>query len=79
MENGYVIATDSTTDMGREYYEENKVTYIGMHYTMEDTEYIQFSENDLPVNEFYAKVREGSLPKTHRFPMRFLQISFSQL
>ncbi len=79
MENGYVIATDSTTDMGREYYEENKVTYIGMHYTMEDTEYIQFSENDLPVNEFYAKVREGSLPKTSQISYEVLTNLFQSI
>lgn len=64
MENGYVIATDSTTDMGHEYYEENNVTYIGMHYIMDDTEYIQYSENDLPIKDFYDKVRAGSMPKT---------------
>lgn len=64
MEYGYVIATDSTTDMGPKYYEENKVAYIGMHYTMDGTEYIQYSESDIAVKDFYAKVREGSLPKT---------------
>ena len=52
MENGYVIATDSTTDMGPKYYEENKVAYIGMHYTMDGTEYIQYSESDLAVKDF---------------------------
>ena len=64
MENGYVIATDSTTDMSRHYYEENNIAYIGMHYTMDGTEYIQYSDEELPVKEFYSKVREGSLPKT---------------
>lgn len=64
MNNGYVIATDSTTDMGLEYFNENNVAYIGMHYTMNDTEYVQYSESDLPVKEFYDMVRAGSLPKT---------------
>lgn len=64
MSNEYVIATDSTTDMGKEYYEENNVLYIGMHYIMDETEYIQYSENDLPIKDFYDKVRAGSMPKT---------------
>ena len=64
MNNEYVIATDSTTDMGKEYYKQNNIFYIGMHYIMDDTEYVQYSENDLPIKEFYDKVRAGSMPKT---------------
>ncbi len=64
MSNEYVIATDSTTDMGKEYYEENNISYIGMHYIIDDTEHIQYSENDLEIKEFYDKVRAGSMPKT---------------
>lgn len=64
MSNEYVIATDSTTDMGKEYYEKNNISYIGMHYTIDDTEHVQYSENDLEIKEFYDKVRAGSMPKT---------------
>ncbi len=60
----YVIVTDSTTDMGAQYYEENNVRYIGMHYTMDDEEYVQYSDKDMDIKAFYDKVRAGSMPKT---------------
>ena len=60
----YVIVTDSTTDMGAQYYEENNVRFIGMHYTIDDEEYIQYSDKDMGIKDFYDKVRAGSMPKT---------------
>ncbi len=36
--NEYIIVTDSTTDMGREYYEENNVRLVSMHYVIDDKE-----------------------------------------
>lgn len=60
----YVIVTDSTTDMGAQYYEENNVRFIGMHYTIDDEEYIQYSGKDMAIKDFYDKVRKGSMPKT---------------
>ncbi len=60
----YVIVTDSTTDMGAQYYEENNVRFIGMHYTIDDEEFIQYSGKDMAIKEFYDKVRAGSMPKT---------------
>lgn len=60
----YVIITDSTTDMAVEYYKENNVPFIGMHYTVDDEEYIQYSDKALDIKTFYDKVRNGSMPKT---------------
>ncbi|MBQ8612816.1 MAG: DegV family protein [Ruminiclostridium sp.] len=60
----YVIVTDSTTDMAKEYYAENNIPFIGMHYTVDDDEYIQYSDNSLDIKTFYDKVRNGSMPKT---------------
>ena len=60
----YVIVTDSTTDMGAKYYEENNVRFIGMHYTIDDEEYVQYSDKDMDIKDFYDKVRAGSMPKT---------------
>ena len=60
----YVIVTDSTTDMGAKYYEENNVRFIGMHYTIDDEEYVQYSDKDMDIRDFYNKVRAGSMPKT---------------
>ena len=60
----YVIATDSTTDMGADYYKDNNVRFIGMHYTIDDDEFIQYSDKDMEIKTFYDKVRGGSMPKT---------------
>ncbi len=63
-EREYVIITDSTTDMPIEYYSENGIEFIGFHYTIDDEEYIQYSENTLDPKDFYSRVRNGSMPKT---------------
>lgn len=60
----YVIVSDTTTDMGKEYYTENNVSLLYFHYTMDEEEHVQYTESDLPVKEFYDKVRAGSMPKT---------------
>ncbi|MBR4112817.1 MAG: DegV family protein [Ruminiclostridium sp.] len=60
----YVIITDTTTDMGIEYYKENNVQLLYFHYTMDDEEHVQYMESDLSVKEFYDRVRAGSMPKT---------------
>lgn len=60
----YVIISDTTTDMGKEYYAENNISLLYFHYIMDDEEHVQYTESDLPVKEFYDKVRAGSMPKT---------------
>lgn len=60
----YIIITDSTTDMAKEYYAENNVEFIGFHYVIDDEEYIQYDEKALDVKTFYDMVRNGSMPKT---------------
>lgn len=60
----YIIATDSTTDMGADYYAENDVQFIGFSYTIDEEEYIQYSGNELDIKTFYDRVRKGSMPKT---------------
>lgn len=60
----YIIATDSTTDMGADYYKENDVRFIGFSYTIDNEEYIQYSGKELDIKTFYDRVRKGSMPKT---------------
>ena len=65
MENrGYVIVTDSTTDMGMDYFRENEISVLRLHYTIDGEEYIQYTEGALTIKEFYDRVRKGSMPKT---------------
>lgn len=60
----YIIATDSTTDMGKDYYKEHNIPFIGFSYTIDDEEYIQYSGNELDIKTFYNRVRKGAMPKT---------------
>ena len=60
----YVIVSDTTTDMGLDYYKENNIELLYFHYTMDDKEHIQYTESDMPIKDFYDKVRAGSMPKT---------------
>ena len=60
----YIIVTDSSTDMGADYYKENNVRYAGLHYIIDNEEYVQYADGELGVKEFYDRVRAGSMPKT---------------
>ncbi len=61
---GYVLATDSTTDLDVNYYKEHNIPFIGFHYVIDDEEYIQYDEKALDIKTFYDMVRNGSMPKT---------------
>ncbi len=58
----YIITTDTTADLPREYVEEHKIGVMSLNYMMEGQVYDW--EHPLPVEEFYAKMREGSMPTT---------------
>lgn len=58
----FVITTDSTTDLPVEYVEKHNLGIMSLPYTLEDTTYTW--ETPLPVEEFYTKMRNGSLPTT---------------
>lgn len=60
----YIIVTDTTTDMGADYYKENNIPYVALHYIMDDKEYVQYAEDGIDIKTFYDKVRNGSMPKT---------------
>ena len=75
----YAIATDSTSDMPVEYYKENNVRFIGMQYTINGKEYIQHSENELGIKEFYDMVRNGSMPKTSQVSYENLSRLFEEI
>lgn len=58
----FVIVTDTTTDLPRNYVEEHHLFMMSVPYTLEDTTYTW--EHSMPINEFYSKMRAGSLPVT---------------
>ena len=58
----FVIITDTTTDLPRDYVQKHHLYMMSLPYTLEGTSYTW--ENPMPVKEFYDKMRAGSLPTT---------------
>ncbi len=60
--NKFVIATDSTTDLPKEYYVKNEIPVIALSYLMDGVTYEDGA--GLSDKEFFDKIREGSMPTT---------------
>ena len=58
----FVIVTDTTTDLPRDYVEKHHLYMMSLPYTLEGTSYTW--EKPMPVKDFYDKMRAGSLPTT---------------
>ena len=58
----YVITTDNNSDLPESYYAEHNVGCTYLSYSMDGQNYSH--ENFLPVEEFYDKMRKGSMPTT---------------
>lgn len=58
----FMITTDTTCDLPRDYVTEHKIGMMSLTYTFDDTTYCW--DNPLPLTDFYQKMREGSLPTT---------------
>ena len=58
----YVIFTDNTADLPVDYLKENNAETLYLTYAIDGQTYDQ--TNELPVREFYAKMRNGSMPTT---------------
>lgn len=58
----FVIVTDTTTDLPRDYVQKHHLYMMSLPYTLEGTSYTW--ENPMSVKEFYDKMRAGSLPTT---------------
>lgn len=58
-----IISTDSTANLPQEYYEKLNIRMIPMQINLDDNTYNDLSA-DLPVEEYYQKMRDGSTPTT---------------
>ena len=58
----FLIITDSTTDLPKSYYEEKGIPVISLSYMMDGVTYEDM--NGLTGQEFFAKIKEGSMPTT---------------
>ena len=58
----FIITTDTTTDLPASYVNEHHLGMMSLPYTIENKTYTW--EHSLPEKEFYAMMRNGSLPTT---------------
>ena len=58
-----LLSTDSTANLPKEYYEKYNIKMIPMQINLNDVTYNDLSA-DLPVEEYYQKMREGATPTT---------------
>lgn len=63
--NDFLIVTDATCDMPREYLKENGVVCLPMLYSVDGVDYLLMGDGtEMGMQEFYAKMRAGSVTKT---------------
>ncbi len=60
----YLITTDSTTDLPKDYYKKRSLPFISLRFTVEGHEYLDDADCPLSPREFYDKVRAGQMPST---------------
>lgn len=63
MNNNYVISTDNTCDLPKNFYEENNITLCPIGFSIEGVSYDGVNET-LDPHEFYEKMRGGVMPIT---------------
>lgn len=61
----YKITTDNTADLPYEFYREKDIDFLFLPYTLDGQQYTL--ENELPVAEFYSRMRGGSMPTTSQY------------
>ena len=58
-----ILSTDSTANLPKEFYEKLNIKMIPMQIILNNKTYNDLSD-DLPINEYYQKMREGATPTT---------------
>lgn len=65
-ERAFAIITDSGCDMPEEYFEQNGVERIRLGFVMDGVEYHGEEGKEIPLNEFYNRLKNGALPTTYQ-------------
>lgn len=73
----FIIMTDTTADLPEDYIKAHDLAVISLPYTIEGKTYTR--ENSLPEKEFYAMMRNGSLPTTSQANPQELATFFTNL
>lgn len=53
----YIITTESTCDLPYSYYTERNIVCIGLAFVIDDKEYIEGPDQEIPLNEVYTRMR----------------------
>ena len=73
----YVIFTDSNCDINRDTLAEWKVTCLSLTFRFQDVEK-EYTDADMPITEFYEKMRQGGIAKTAAANATSFQIAFEE-
>ena len=72
----YIISTDSTVDLPKDYLEENNIFIHPLYYSLEGIVY--GGDKDLTPKDFYAKMRTGLMPSTMASNPEFVHNAFKK-
>lgn len=73
----FIISTDTTSDLPEDYIIKHNLGILSLTYTMENVTYDR--EHPMDVQEFYQKMRDGSLPTTSQVNPTTAKDFFSKL
>lgn len=60
----FVISCCSTADMPIEFFRQRKIEYVCFHFTLDGKEYFDDLGQTVPFDEFYRRMKNGSMPTT---------------
>ncbi|HHV11967.1 MAG TPA: DegV family protein [Clostridiales bacterium] len=71
----YVIVSDATLDLPAEVIREYDIRIIPMGFNVDDVDYLHYpDERELPVEEFYARLKAGAVSRTSQItPIMFME------
>ena len=75
----YVLSSETTCDMPREYYKENGVNLLGLTYTINGRDYDSAADDSLSPKEFFQMIADGAMPKTSQVTIEQATASFEKL
>ena len=60
----YILATCSTADRPREFFEKRDIAFACFHFTMDGTTYPDDLGKSFPIDDFYRRIEAGAMPVT---------------
>lgn len=73
----YIISSDNTTDLPKEYIEKNHLSMLFMPYILDGETYD--ADHELPAKDFYYKMRNGAMPTTAQVNPEIAKETFLRL